>query len=228
MNRPPRSASPRPMTSTERLAARWHKCVGVVLGYLGSRRRATHRLERALELDAEDFDSQIRLGWIAFQHGDYALWRRCMQRAQTLSPVRFRSARRRYRFAELRSAGALPDQGPRGVGSSDGVLFETRPPRSPADRHGHEDRRGRNDRHGTDRDPDFGTARRPASDPDLGPRGAMDGRRSDRRSDDFQDDGERERFRPRRAIARDDIDACDFDRLIRRLGRLRDRRRDLY
>ncbi len=87
------------------LAARLHGAGGWLAYRLGCRRTARHHFERVLMLRGADFAAYVHLGRIAFDCGDYAGWRRELEHARRLDPVRFARLRHPPALHEPRLAG---------------------------------------------------------------------------------------------------------------------------
>jgi len=72
------------------------------LGWAGTARR---QFERVLLLRGADFRAYVHLGRIAFDHGDYAGWRREFEHARRTDPIRFARLRHPIELFEPRLAG---------------------------------------------------------------------------------------------------------------------------
>ncbi|MGK0304232.1 MAG: hypothetical protein ACI89X_005140, partial [Planctomycetota bacterium] len=72
------------------------------LGWHGTARR---QFERVLLLRGADFRAYVHLGRIAFDHGDYAGWRREFEHARRTDPIRFARLRHPIELFEPRLAG---------------------------------------------------------------------------------------------------------------------------
>src|SRR5690606_15592662 len=72
------------------------------LGWVGIARR---QFERVLLLRGADFRAYVHLGRIAFDHGDYAGWRRELEHARRTDPIRFARLRHPIELSEPRLAG---------------------------------------------------------------------------------------------------------------------------
>ena len=78
---------------------------GTLAYRLGCRSFARRRFERVLELYGACFLAYVNLGRIAFDHGDYATWRRELEHARRLDPRRFARLRHPLELFEPRLAG---------------------------------------------------------------------------------------------------------------------------
>ena len=86
-------------------AATLHFLCGSVAYRLGCRSFARRRFERVLEVYGACFLAYVNLGRIAFDHGDYATWRRELEHARRLDPRRFARLRHPLELFEPRLAG---------------------------------------------------------------------------------------------------------------------------
>lgn len=175
---------------------------------------ARRHYERVLVLRGSDFGAYVHLGRIAFASGDYAGWRREFEHARRTDPERFARLRQPFELFEPRLAGTDFDETgdratwrsllPFGTGSSrraqprhdgpfDGPLDAMLPGAMLP---------------GWDVRADAMTD--PA--PQRGDRDGQAGR------DDCSSAAERARLAARGPIRREDIAACDFDELTRRLS----------
>ena len=86
-------------------AATLHFVCGSLAYRVGCRTFARRRFERVLELYGACFRAYVNLGRIAFDHGDYATWRRELEHARRLDPGRFARLRHPLELFEPRLAG---------------------------------------------------------------------------------------------------------------------------
>lgn len=215
--------------------ARFHGALGWAAYKLGWREVAQRRYERVLALRGPEFVAHVQLGRIAFDRGDYVGWRRELERARHLDPVRFARLRHPLELFEPRLAGTNLDRRLLG-GDADQVVDGLRQ----VDAHGStptatslapgrpapDSRSSEGFGNGTDMPlaPDF--------DPTSAGAGASDGERQEPLSpiprptppdaslthDDFSSPSERRRFRARRPIEPGEIARCDLADLARRLS----------
>lgn len=109
------------------------------LGWHGVSRR---QFERVLLLRGADFRAYVHLGRIAFDHGDYAGWRREFEHARRTDPIRFARLRHPIELFEPRLAGTQFE------GSTELEGFEAADARATwRALHPHQDPRGFDPRH---------------------------------------------------------------------------------
>lgn len=94
------------------IAARLHGASGWLAYRIGLRSAARSHFERVLSLRGADFGAYVHLARIAFDVGDYASWRRELEHARRLDPVRFARLRHPLELFEPRLAGTTFDREP--------------------------------------------------------------------------------------------------------------------
>ena len=82
-----------------------HSACGWLAYKLGWQAKARRQFERVLLLRGADFRAYVHLGRIAFDHGDYAGWRRELEHARRTDPIRFARLRHAIELFEPRLAG---------------------------------------------------------------------------------------------------------------------------
>tara|TARA_R110002094_G_scaffold117933_5_gene113568 strand:- start:491 stop:1432 length:942 start_codon:yes stop_codon:yes gene_type:complete len=87
------------------LRAKAHSSGGWLAYKLGWHGTARRQFERVLLLRGADFRAYVHLGRIAFDHGDYAGWRREFEHARRTDPIRFARLRHPIELFEPRLAG---------------------------------------------------------------------------------------------------------------------------
>jgi hypothetical protein len=220
------------------MAASLHSLCGWLAYRIGCRASARRHFERVLLLRGADFRAYVQLGRIAFDHGDYASWRREFEHARRLDPHRFARLRHPLELFEPRLAGTnfdrpAADQGLDGGGARATWRTLRTPGAAPGQitdaglgKTGIGDTTdgldallpGCDER--TEQPPRF-VGRMPSA--DGSPRQDGDAAGRDQRSQDgSQDDcvsaAERRRFLELGPIAADELRRCDLDDLLRRLS----------
>lgn len=95
-----------PLSRTFRVVrAAAHSIAGSLAYKFGWHGTARRQFERVLLLRGADFRAYVHLGRIAFDHGDYAGWRREFEHARRTDPIRFARLRHPIELFEPRLAG---------------------------------------------------------------------------------------------------------------------------
>lgn len=190
-----------------RLWASVHSALGVIAYRLGCRAAARSHFERVLLLKGDDFRAYIELGRIAFDLGDYAIWRREFEHARRLDPNRFARLRHPIDLFEPRLAGTSFDRSDGSPLDGSGARAGWRSLRMPGGA-----RPG-----GADGDPRESSAPRfvrglPENEPESEASG------DDAQRDDCGTEAERRRLQALGPIDAEELRRCDLDDLLRKLS----------
>lgn len=186
-------------------AATLHFVCGSLAYRFGCRHFARRRFERVLELYGACFGAYVRLGQIAFDHGDYVTWRRELEHARRLDPRRFAKLRHPLELFEPRLAGTSF-----GRASVDGTAYDATRATWRSLRHLGAPRPGKDAPEALDASLD-------ALLPDCDTTPTASGPRPEG-SDDCASAEERQRFASLGPIDRRELQRCDVDELLRRLS----------
>jgi hypothetical protein len=192
------------------IGARFHGACGWLAYRIGARRASRSHYERVLLLRGEDFQAYVHLARIAFDAGDYAGWRRELEHARRLDPVRFGRLRHPLELFQPRLAGTALDHltdGDEGFdGAGERATWRALRPSSSG-------------RVGKVGEADGETAL-PGLDARTEATPTRGGKAPDAAAsrDDCVSTNERARFRELGPIAPAELQRCDLDELLRRLS----------
>jgi hypothetical protein len=189
-----------------RLAAAFHTVCGRIAFRCGGTACARRHFERVLSLGGDEFTSFVHLGRIALRDGDFAGYRREMANARACDPERYARLRPTVEGLEPRLPGTPFDETGeratwRSVRPTGNILRRTAVHSAEIPLEGLQ----------PDAVDEMQHLHAEAHETDLAGREPA-------RCDDFSSAAERDRFRARPPIRREDVSAADLDELLRRLS----------